>query len=47
MYIYVHVYTPYNVCQEITTLTQGNGSDQLLYGYLYVSANKLRRADAN
>ena len=24
---YVHVYTPQDVCLEITTSTQGNGSD--------------------
>ena len=33
--------------REITTSTQGNGSDQLLHGGLYVSANELSRAEGN
>ena len=32
----MHVYAPQDVCREITTSTQGNGSNQLLYGGLYV-----------
>ena len=42
-YTYMHLM----MCREITKSTQGNGSDQLLYRGLYVSANKLRRAEAD
>ena len=45
-YTHIHVYAPQDVCREITTSMQGNGSDQLLYRGLYVSANELRRAEA-
>ena len=37
LYVYTHIYTPQNVYREITTSTQGNGSDQLLYRGLYSS----------
>ena len=41
IYTHIHVYAPQDVCREITTSTQGNGSDQLLYGCLYEAANEL------
>ena len=41
IYTHIHVYAPQDVCREITTSMQGNGSDQLLYTGLYVSANEL------
>ena len=47
IYMHIHVYAPQDVSREITTSTQGNGSDQLLFWGLYVSANDLRRAEAN
>ena len=42
-YTYMHL----RMCRKIATSTQGNGSDQLLYRGLYVSANELRRAEDN
>ena len=31
IYMHIHVYAPQDVSREITTSTQGNGSDQLLF----------------
>ena len=41
LFSYVHVYILHNMKREITASTQGNGSDQLPYEELYVSANIL------
>ena len=43
---YTYMHLSWDVCREITTSTQGNGSDQLLYRGLYVSAKELWRAEA-
>ena len=43
---YTYMCTSARMCREITTSTQGNGSDRLLYGGLYVSASELWRAEA-
>ena len=40
LYAYTRVFAPQDVGREVTTSTQGNGSDQLLYGGLYVSTNE-------
>ena len=40
IYTHIHVYAPQDVCREITTSTQGNGSDQLLNGGLYIYISK-------